>query len=275
MAKPKNKGTTSHAVMAQRHEAADSLDFFPTPPWATRAFFEDVFLEKQGFPSNHTTWRTRPWFGSHQLHDGDGPIPGLSIWDPAAGEGHMTEVQREYVGEVYASDVFDYGKGYDLGSFVGQGADIARLPKPVDLIVTNPPFNLAVDFVERGLEEAKMAVAMLLRTVWVEGKDRYNRLFLPRQPDLIAQYSERVPMTKGGWDPDASTATAYAWFIWITDPKFRGVPSFPGITPTMWIPYGAERRYTKIDDRARFARIKPPEPVDESYLGLFDPAPSM
>jgi len=34
MPTPQNR---SHAVMAQRHEAADSVDDFPTPPWATRA----------------------------------------------------------------------------------------------------------------------------------------------------------------------------------------------------------------------------------------------
>lgn len=33
---------TSTAVMARRVEPADSLDFFPTPPWATRAFCEHV-----------------------------------------------------------------------------------------------------------------------------------------------------------------------------------------------------------------------------------------
>ena len=33
---------TSHAVMAQRVEAKDSLDDFPTPPWATRALIEHV-----------------------------------------------------------------------------------------------------------------------------------------------------------------------------------------------------------------------------------------
>ena len=33
---------TSHAVMAQRSEAKDSLDDFPTPPWATRALFEHI-----------------------------------------------------------------------------------------------------------------------------------------------------------------------------------------------------------------------------------------
>ena len=32
----------SHAVMQQRHEAHDSLDDFPTPPWATRALMECV-----------------------------------------------------------------------------------------------------------------------------------------------------------------------------------------------------------------------------------------
>ncbi len=26
--------------MSQRHEKKDSLDYFPTPPWATRALFE-------------------------------------------------------------------------------------------------------------------------------------------------------------------------------------------------------------------------------------------
>lgn len=36
------KQNTSHAVMAQRYEAADSPDDFPTPPWATRALIEHV-----------------------------------------------------------------------------------------------------------------------------------------------------------------------------------------------------------------------------------------
>ena len=38
----KTRQNTSHAVMAQRAEAFDSLDDFPTPPWATRALIEHV-----------------------------------------------------------------------------------------------------------------------------------------------------------------------------------------------------------------------------------------
>jgi hypothetical protein len=30
------------AVMAQRREPPDALDYFPTPPWATRALFRHV-----------------------------------------------------------------------------------------------------------------------------------------------------------------------------------------------------------------------------------------
>jgi hypothetical protein len=36
----------SHAVMAQRVEAQDSRDDFPTPPWATRALCEHIILSK-------------------------------------------------------------------------------------------------------------------------------------------------------------------------------------------------------------------------------------
>jgi hypothetical protein len=39
-------------------------------------------------------------------------------------------------------------------------------------------------------------------------------LFRDRPPTLYAPFVERVPMVKGRWDPGASTATSYAWFVW-------------------------------------------------------------
>ncbi len=38
---------TSHAVMAQRTEAKDSLDNFPTPPWETRRLLEHVIATRE------------------------------------------------------------------------------------------------------------------------------------------------------------------------------------------------------------------------------------
>ena len=53
---------------------------------------------------------------------------------------------------------------------------------------------------------------MLVRTQWIEGVERYEKLFRDRPPAIHAPFVERVPMVKGRWDPDATTATSYAWF---------------------------------------------------------------
>lgn len=211
----------AQAVMASRRDVLDSLDFFPTPPWATRALIYDVLLPRD---------MASEW---------------MSVWEPAAGEGHMAHVLGQTFERVYASDVHDYGAGFTIGSFVGQGVDVID-DISADWIITNPPFNLAVQFAERATKEARFGTALLVRAVWAEGGDRYRRLFKDIPPTHIAQFCDRVAMTKGRWDPHASTATAYAWFIWNTrttgdEPRF------------IWIPPGAKARHTREDDVKRFA----------------------
>lgn len=206
------------AVMASRHEPPDSLEFFPTPPWATRALFEHVIGR-----------------GFH----------GSSVWEPAAGEGHMAEVLREYFRSVWASDVHDYGRGYRVGTFVGEGPDAAYHPGLPDWVITNPPFSLARDFVIKALGEVQDGVAILIRTAWLEGVERFETLFQYRPPAIVAQFVERVPMQKGKWDPDGGTATAYAWIVWRIG--YHMPPRF------VWIPPGCRAGLTRPDDRARFA----------------------
>ena len=60
-------------------------------------------------------------------------------------------------------------------------------------------------------------VAILARTVFLESKTRYETLFKNNPPTYFAQFVERVPMVKGRLDASASTATGYAWFVWIKD----------------------------------------------------------
>lgn len=229
IALPKNH----RAVMASRREAPDSLEFFPTPPWATRALCEHVL--ELAVPRSDT-----------DKHGA--PIVPLSVWEPAAGEGHMTEVLREYFASVYASDVFDYGRGYALGAFVaskiGLVDDMARCPSEPDWVITNPPFSLSEQFVMRGLQVARLGVAILIRSQWLEGIERYQQIFSTVPPTTIAHFVERVPMTKGKWDPEASTATSYIWVVW---EKRRG-----GRTNTVWIPPGQRVALTKPDDVRRF-----------------------
>jgi hypothetical protein len=218
----------ARSVMAGRKEPPDSLDWFPTPPWATRALASCVLPRLE----------TVLWVGDS------------SIWEPAAGEGHMAEVLREYSPRVHASDVFDYGRGYEVGSFTGQGADLAQGPENIDWIITNPPFNGSIDFVLHALEVARLGVAMFIRTQWyVEGIERYERIFRDRPPTLFAPFVERVNLCKGRWDPDGTTATAYCWLVW--EKISYGMIHPP--KPTFWIPPGQRKRLSHPDDRARFA----------------------
>jgi len=221
----KHKPKGNYAVMAERRDPTDALDFFPTPPWATRALME------------------------HVLHPN--AYDGCDVWEPACGEGHMAEVLAEYFEQVHATDVHDYGKGFSVGSFVGEGSDKARLRENPDWIITNPPFKLAIDFARRALLEARFGVALLLRTVWLESIERYA-LFSECPPTTVAVFAERVPMTKGRWDPKASTATSYVWIVWQRPLRRAGDKA-----ELMWIPPGCRQRLARTADVARFACTEP------------------
>lgn len=182
----------------------------------------------------------------------------------------MAEPLREAFGRVHASDVHDYGCGYEVGSFLGGDGgldlDLARAPFEPDWIVTNPPFTLALPFLKRALEEARVGVAFLLRLAWVESQERYNDIFSVRPPTLIAQCVDRVPMLSGRYDPASSTTMAYAWFVWLRAadeaPKQFGKHSGTQFT---WIPPGAPARFTRpVDLTPRFVRSV------QTYPDLFE-----
>lgn len=211
-------------VMAGRREPPDSLDFFPTPPWATRALTDAL---------------------------GKMVEPKLNLrvaWDPAAGEGHMVGPLNEAFSYCIASDVFDYGRGYDVLDFLDPGLTVESFGA-VDFVVTNPPFNIALQFALRGLEFAREGVALLVRTSWLSGTGRFRDLFDPHPPTFIWQFSERCAMVKGRFDPTASTATDYCWVIWVKGERTRGGVDF------RWIPPGAKQRFTRPDDAARYGAL--------------------
>jgi hypothetical protein len=202
--------------MAQRREPPGALDYFPTPPWATRALFRHVL----------------PAIGVDTIS---------SVWEPACGEGHMAMVVAEFVGSpVTASDIFNHGYGIAPVDFLND----LHLVRPA-WIITNPPFSTACEFTLRALEHATEGVAMLVRTQWIEGVGRYQNLFRDRPPSLYAPFVERVPMVKGPWDPDANTATSYAWFVW--------AKAVAGPSQVFWIPPGCRRSLTSPADRQQFA----------------------
>ena len=169
--------------MAQRIEPADSLDDFPTPPWAARALFEHVIPDDM---ANKT------------------------CWEPACGRGHMSRVLERQFGGTKSTDIHPYGYG-SVHDFTLTG--LMKIDG-LSWLVTNPPFKLAETFAAIGIAVAQQGVALLVRTVFLESVGRYERLFSKTPPAIVAQFVERVPMVKGRLDGNASTATSYAWLVW-------------------------------------------------------------
>ena len=170
--------------MQQRSEPADSLDYFPTPPWATRALLEKVLP--------HINWKEQ------------------EVWEPACGEGDMAKALKEYAYKVHSSDIHDYGYQDVLVDFT---EDIKSHTFVADWVITNPPFNKATEFIEKCLY-ANQNCAMLCRLSFIESKGRYEKLFKNNPPTIVAPFVERVAMFKGRLDRKGGSATSYAWFVW-------------------------------------------------------------
>lgn len=188
----------SSAVMQQRAEADDSLDDFPTQPWATRALCRYI-----------------AGYSDQRLGD-------LIARDPCANRGHMVRPLQEYFAGVDASDVHDYGAGFPIADY------LFPIPLvPVDWTFINPPFRLADQFIRRAMDTSIRGVVVICRNGFLEGSDRYVELFKPEPPSVVLQFCERVVMLKGrlirSGAPDptpenphkkASTATAYSALVY-------------------------------------------------------------
>jgi hypothetical protein len=224
-------------------------EFFPTPPWAARAGGE--LINAIDPPPEGTKW----W-----------------AWEPACGEGHMAHGLTDYFAHVHATDIHDYsslGASAPGGSELQHGPPLDFLDPAADLvdnadwIVTNPPFGLAGEFVRAGLRRARRGVAILARTALLESAARYPLFFgaggINGTASLyaIAPFFERVPMTLGRWDPKASTATAYAWFVWMqpgaaSDMAFQ-TRRLLALRPEVWpIAPGTRERLSRPEDARRF-----------------------
>ena|GEM_PF-785291 len=219
------------------------LNFFPTPPWAARAGGELVRMLDPG---------------------------ARSAWEPACGEGHAAVPLEAYFDDgVWRTDVHDHAGPngpYRIGDFPRGDFDKERNPV-VDWVITNPPFAQAEAFVTKGLSVARRGVAMLCRLAFIETVGRFP---LMQRLAVHAPFAERVPMQLGSWDPDLSSATAYAWFVWMQDEALEASPYAPAIrgcwsdggSLTRIIPPGTCARLTHAGDRVQFAGEAPSPQLD-------------
>jgi hypothetical protein len=124
------------------------------------------------------------------------------VWEPACGSGKMVNALLKIGFDVTASDI---ATGRD---FLSQPA-----PKPFRAIITNPPYDLAAEFIHRAIMMIPTHgfVAMLLRTDFDHAKTR---------ADLFGKhpyFAKKVVLTKRiKWFEDSKGQPSFnhAWFIW-------------------------------------------------------------
>lgn len=95
--------------------------------------------------------------------------------------------------------------------------DFFEFTDDVDLIITNPPFSIAKEFIDHSLELCNTCI-MLLRINYLGSISRHE-WWKKQPPTAMFVLSKRPSFTGKGTD-----ATDYAWFVWDkTDRIPRGV----------------------------------------------------
>lgn len=190
----------------RRTVKGSKADLYCTPPWATHALMQIEKFEGK-------------------------------ILEPCCGHGHISKVLKQYYPKVKSQDLYDYGYGKS-------GRDFLKHKKPIDNIITNPPFNIANSIVLHALKLANNKVALFLRTPFLEGVARYNTIFKNNPPTTIWVFVERVslypPDYKKGKTKINSGTTCYSWFIWNKNKNKKR-------TRIRWIKPGFKSQFSKQD----------------------------
>lgn len=146
-----------------------------------------------------------------------------SVLECACGQGHISEVLKEYYpnSNILSTDIVDRGYADEIKDFLNDDFDM------VDNVITNPPFKYAKEFVQKGLEISNDKVIMLLKIQFLESKSRKE--FLENSPlKYVYVFSERQNTMKDGnpinplnGKPWSSTMLL-AWFVW--EKGYEGEP---------------------------------------------------
>ena len=149
-----------------------------------------------------------------------------NIWECACGQGHLSEVLKQYGYNVKSTDLIDRGYGEGNVDFLKQtemfNGDI----------ITNPPYKFASDFIYKALELIPEGnkIAMFLKLQFLEGKAR-KKLFTTHPPKVIYVSSSRLLCAKNAefekMIAGGGSAVAYAWYVW--------VKGYNGDTIVKWI----------------------------------------
>ena len=146
---------------------------------------------------------------------------GIEVLEPGAGSGNIIKTLQKYgdfsidaveIRPEETEHLQQLGVNVIIGDYLSM-----NIGKKYDLIIGNPPFNQAIEFVERSLELLKPdgMLVFLLRTAFMESDRRFSFWQKPEhQISGLYTLHARPSFTGHGTD-----ATSYSWFIWQPDSR--------------------------------------------------------
>lgn len=154
-----------------------------------------------------------------------------NIWEPACGEGNLSEVLKRHGFNVYSTDLIDRGYQDDLVDFLKTDK------KFKGDIITNPPFKYTTEFILKSLAAVPEGnkVAMFLKINYLSGKKRYQEIYSKFPPMTVYVFSRRIACSKNN-DPTGFKGGAmdFVWMIWEKGKQ--------GATQIKWIYEERERK---------------------------------
>jgi hypothetical protein len=155
------------------------------------------------------------------------PSP-VSILEPSAGKGVFVETLRKkfstaFIQAIDINQKFVPWKDADVST----GGDYLNMHShdEFDLIIGNPPYTYAMEFVQKSIETAQHVVFLLRQGFLSSGKR--SRFFIEHPPSWVFLLANRPSFTG-----DNQTDTAdYCWVVWSKKPrpetKLRWLPEVP------------------------------------------------
>ena len=190
------------APCTSRKEPLNSADLYSTPQIALEAI--KPFLEEDIAQIANQKVRV-------------GQSAQVSISEPCNGLGNISNWLKGQWNQ-YISDLDVTVRTNELNNW-GVFADMTQdflnqallIPDTYDMIVTNSPYNKAVEFIKQGFQHAPVQW-QLLRFSFLEGQKRYSELFSLGHLTDVYIFSYRISCPKGIAQEKGENAVCYCWY---------------------------------------------------------------
>lgn len=151
------------------------------------------------------------------------------IWEPACGTGNLSNYLHEQGYTVLASDLRDRGCGLSGVDFIK--ADPKKLFTETynhpQIILTNPPYSLATEFIEHALEilqDGGMYIA-LMNITYLSGQKRFERVYSKGVLREVYMFRKRVECWRNN-DIEQYRGKSMVNFAWYVFQKgYKGNPT--------------------------------------------------